>query len=156
MADRAFYFLWNRLGCKCLNWYSFFFFSSKTHQPGREMLLSFKHQQSSAKLHPRAQVHPYSKLPLPSDVSIVFVLALVSDTHTSTLNRVFSILALKHQTVFLLIGNFSPSISKMWQGREKSCACMCTHTPLCHSLSHTHAQRVVFTTGRLMHPQEVR
>lgn len=60
-------------------------------------------------------------------------LALVSVTHTNT----FPILALKHQTGFLFIRHFSPSISETRQPREKSCACMCTHTPLCHF--HRHA-----------------
>lgn len=34
------------------------------------MLLSFDSQQPPTSLHPRAEVHPHSKLPLPSDVSI--------------------------------------------------------------------------------------
>lgn len=38
---------------------------------------------------------------------------------------------------FLLVGHFSPSISNHWQARERSCTSMCTHTPLCHSCSHT-------------------
>lgn len=42
-------------------------------------------------------------------------------------------LPLNHQTGFLFIGHFSPSISTRWQAREKSC--VHTHAPL--SLSHT-------------------
>lgn len=41
------------------------------------------------------------------------------------------------QTCFLLVGHFSPSISKWWQLREKSCACMHTCAPHYHSLAHT-------------------
>lgn len=32
---------------------------------------------------------------------------------------------------------------------------MCALTPLCHSFSHTHAQKDVSTTGPLTHPQEM-
>lgn len=66
-------------------------------------------------------------------------------------SRTFFTLALKRQTGFLLAGHFSPSISERWQAREKSCACMFTHTPLCHSLSHM----PFLPPAPLTHPQEV-
>lgn len=103
------------------------------------MLLPCNPPVSAENFHPRAQIHPDTKLPLPSDVSIVFKCwLLVSDAHTNASNP--NVLHpgpqknLSHR--FLFIGHFSPSISRRWQAGEKSCARMCTHTPLCHSLSH--------------------
>lgn len=62
------------------------------------------------------------------------------------------------ETGFLHIRHFSPSISERGQDREKSCACMSTHTPLCHLLSHTSTESRtcahIFTSGPLMLSQE--
>lgn len=47
------------------------------------MLLPCNPPVSAENFHPRAQIHPDTKLPLPSDVSIVFKCwLLVSDAHT--------------------------------------------------------------------------
>lgn len=129
---------------RCCKWVAdtLLLFLSKAHQSGGEMLLSFNSQQPPTRLHSRAQVHPHAQLPLPSDVSIDFN----AGTHTDTENCMFSTLALKSLTGFLLVGHFSPSISKRWQAREKSCACMCTHTPLRHSLSHTCTESIYCRT----------
>lgn len=89
---------------------------------------------------------------------LFWIWASVGGNHTNTQKCMFSTLALKCQTGFLLIGHFSPSISERWQDREKSCACMCIHTPLCHLLSHTSTKSrtcaYIFTAGPQTHPQE--
>lgn len=109
---------------------------SKTYQSGWEMLLPCNHQYPPERLHSRAQVHPNTKLPLPSDVSITYFIYMCT-------------LDLKHHVAFLFIGHFSPSILTERRDREKSCACMCTHTPLLsltftHTRTHTHTERKLF------------
>lgn len=134
----------NRLGCRRVTVshpFLFFFFFSKTHQSGGEMLLSHNSQQSPTRLHPRAQVHPVTKLPLPSDVSVVFS-AGFSEWHPhkhielhvfhpglKNIRQVSSLLDISHHQ------------SPRGDRPEKRVVHACVHTRPSVTRFHTHAQR---------------
>lgn len=124
---------------------------SKAYQSGGEMLLPCNHQFSAESLHPRAQIHPNTKLPLPSDVSIVFKCwLLVSDAHTNASNP--NVLhpgppkKLSHR--FPLYWTFlTINLQEVTGRRKELCTHVYTHAPLSLAFTQMHREKVVFTTG---------
>lgn len=123
-------------------WLKLVLFSSKTHQPGGEMLLSFNNQQSPSRLHQRAQIHPHAKLPLPSDVSIVVSAALSEwRPHKHAFLCVFHP-GIETSHRFPLFGTFlTINLWGVAGQRKELCMHVHTHAPLSLAFTHTCTER---------------